>query len=207
MKSLAIQWFNNVPCMAILLEMLEITEKAREMLDQFASQADEGGTTVLKVDIVGRGPKGFHYDLQLIDKNDASDDSEEFEIDGMTVVVGPRSVPYLEGTVLDYKETLMGGGFSFENPNPLWIDDVSKAVAEIIAEQVNPVVASHGGHVNLVGVEGEKAMIEFGGGCQGCGMVDVTLKQGVEVMITEGVPGSSEVGDLTEHSEGTNPFY
>ena len=193
--------------MAILLEMLEITEKAREMLDQFASQADEGGTTVLKVDIVGRGPKGFHYDLQLIDKNDASDDSEEFEIDGMIVVVGPRSAPYLEGTVLDYKETLMGGGFSFENPNPLWIDDVSKAVAEIIAEQVNPVVASHGGHVNLVGVEGEKAMIEFGGGCQGCGMVDVTLKQGVEVMITEGVPGISEVVDLTEHSEGTNPFY
>ena len=108
---------------------------------------------------------------------------------------------------MDYKETLMGGGFSFENPNPLWIDDVSKAVAEIIAEQVNPVVASHGGHVNLVGVEGEKAMIEFGGGCQGCGMVDVTLKQGVEVMITEGVPGISEVVDLTEHSEGTNPFY
>ena len=61
--------------------------------------------------------------------------------------------------------------------------------------------------VNLVGVEGEKAMIEFGGGCQGCGMVDVTLKQGVEVMITEGVPGISEVVDLTEHSEGTNPFY
>jgi len=207
MKSLAIQWFNNVPCMAILLEMLEITEKAREMLDQFAGQADEEGTNVLKVDIVGRGPKGFHYDLQLIDKNDASEDSEEFDIGGVTVMVGRRSVPYLDGTVLDYKETLMGGGFSFENPNPLWIDDVSKAVAEIIAEQVNPVVASHGGHVNLVGVEGERAMIEFGGGCQGCGMVDVTLKQGVEVMITEGVPGISEVVDLTEHSEGTNPFY
>jgi len=207
MKSLAIQWFNNVRRMAALLHMLEITQKAREMLDQFAGQADEEGTAVLKVDIVGRGPKGFHYDLQLIDKNDVAEDSEEFDIDGMTVAVGSRSVQYLEGTVLDYKETLMGGGFSFENPNPLWIDDVSQAVAEIIAEQVNPVVASHGGHVNLIGVEGGKAMIEFGGGCQGCGMVDVTLKQGVEVMITEGVPGISEVVDLTEHSEGTNPFY
>ena len=108
----------------------------------------------------------------------------------MTVFVGARSALYLDGTTLDYKETLMGGGFNFENPNPLWIDDLSRAVAEIIAEQVNPVVATHGGHVDLIGVDDGKAIIAFGGGCQGCGMVDVTLKQGVEVMITEGFQGS-----------------
>ena len=101
----------------------------------------------------------------------------------------------------------MGGGFSFENPNPLWIDDVSKSVAEVIESQVNPLVASHGGHVDLVGVDDGKAMIAFGGGCQGCGMVDVTLKEGIEVMITEGVPGITEVVDMTDHDAGTNPFY
>ncbi|MBM47240.1 MAG: hypothetical protein CMB35_01285 [Euryarchaeota archaeon] len=101
----------------------------------------------------------------------------------------------------------MGGGFSFDNPNPLWIDDLSKAVAEVIAEQVNPVVASHGGHVDLLGVDDGKAIIAFGGGCQGCGMVDVTLKQGVEVMITDGVPEVTEVIDATDHEAGANPFY
>ena len=135
------------------------------------------------------------------------EDDVEFEVDGLAVFVGSRSAPYLEGTVLDYKETLMGGGFSFENPNPLWIDDGSKAVAEVIAEKVNPVVATHGGHVDLIGVDDGNAIIAFGGGCQGCGMVDVTLKQGVEVMITEGVPGVSGVVDVTDHAAGTNPFY
>lgn len=101
----------------------------------------------------------------------------------------------------------MGGGFSFDNPNPMWIDDLSKTVAEVIEEQVNPVVATHGGRVDLLGVDDGKAIIAFGGGCQGCGMVDVTLKQGVEVMITEGVPEVIEVIDATDHAAGTNPFY
>ena len=101
----------------------------------------------------------------------------------------------------------MGGGFSFENPNPLWIDDISKSVAEVIESQVNPLVASHGGHVDLVGVDDGKAMISFGGGCQGCGMGDVTLKEGSEVMITEGGPGITAVVDMTDHDAGTNPFY
>ena len=186
--------------------MLEITDKAREMLEKFAEQADDD-EVALKIMILGRGPKGFQYDLQLIGFEDAQDDDIKTEVDGMMVFVGARSAPYLDGTVLDYKETLMGGGFSFENPNPLWIDDVSKSVAEVIESQVNPLVASHGGHVDLVGVDDGKAMIAFGGGCQGCGMVDVTLKEGIEVMITEGVPGITAVVDMTDHDAGTNPFY
>ena len=111
--------------------MLHITEKAREMLDKFAEQADDNDVA-LKIVILGRGPKGFQYDLQLIGKGDALEDDVEIEVDGLAVFVGARSAPYLDGTILDYKETLMGGGFSFENPNPLWIDDVSKSVAEVI---------------------------------------------------------------------------
>ena len=59
----------------------------------------------------------------------------------------------------------------------------------------------------MIGVDDGKAIIAFGGGCQGCGMVDVTLKQGVEVMIKDNVPGISEVIDATDHEAGTNPFY
>jgi Fe/S biogenesis protein NfuA len=188
-------------------DMLSISPKAREMLDQFAEQADESSEMLLRVEIVGRGPNGFQYDLQFVSSDDRKDDDVELELEEMRVLVAARSVQYLEGATIDYKETLMGGGFSFDNPNPLWVDELSKAVAEIIASEVNPVVASHGGHVDLIGVDSGKAIIAFGGGCQGCGMVDVTLKQGVEVMIKDSVPGISEVVDATDHAAGTNPFY
>lgn len=191
----------------MLRKMLTITEKAQEMLGEFADSADESVELILRVEIVGRGPKGFQYDLQFVGREDSKEDDIVLDIDGMSVLVAARSAQYLEGTTLDYKETLMGGGFSFDNPNPLWVDELSKAVAEIIASEVNPVVASHGGHVDLVGVDDGKAIIAFGGGCQGCGMVDVTLKQGVEVMIKDNVPGISEVIDATDHAAGTNPFY
>ena len=188
-------------------DMLSISPKAREMLDQFAEQADESNEMLLRVEIVGRGPNGFQYDLQFVSSDDRKDDDVELELEEMRVLVAARSVQYLEGATIDYKETLMGGGFSFDNPNPLWVDELSKAVAELIASEVNPVVASHGGHVDLIGVDSGKAIIAFGGGCQGCGMVDVTLKQGVEVMIKDSVPGISEVVDATDHTAGTNPFY
>ena len=188
-------------------DMLSISPKAREMLDQFAEQADESSEMLLRVEIVGRGPNGFQYDLQFVSSDDRKDDDVELELEEMRVLVAARSVQYLEGATIDYKETLMGGGFSFDNPNPLWVDELSKAVAEIISSEVNPVVASHGGHVDLIGVDSGKAIIAFGGGCQGCGMVDVTLKQGVEVMIKDSVPGISEVVDATDHAAGTNPFY
>jgi len=177
------------------------------MLDQFAEQAEEVSELVLRVEIIGRGPNGFQYDLQFVGSDDRKEDDIELEVEGMIVFVAAKSAQYLEGTTLDYKETLMGGGFSFENPNPMWMDELSKAVAEIIASEVNPVVASHGGHVDLIGVDDGKAIIAFGGGCQGCGMVDVTLKQGVEVMIKDSVPGIFEVVDATDHTAGTNPFY
>ena len=187
--------------------MLIITDRAKEMLESFIEKADSEEPMALKLEIVGRGPNGFQYDLQLIGRGDALDDDLESDIEGISVFVGAKSAPYLDGTTLDYKETLMGGGFSFDNPNPLWIDDVSKAVAEVISEKVNPVVASHGGHVDLIGIDDGNAVIAFGGGCQGCGMVDVTLKEGVEVMITDNVPEVSGVIDITDHAAGTNPFY
>ena len=133
--------------------MLTISDKAHEMLLHYSAQAEEGDSLALRIEIVGRGPKGFQYDLQFIDINDASDDDVAQEARGFQVRIAARSAKYLDGAILDFKETLMGGGFSFENPNPLWIDDLSQRVAEVIDKNVNPAVASHGGHVDLVGVD------------------------------------------------------
>ena len=201
------QALKNDGMLRVSREMLSFSPKAKEMLDHFAEATEEISQVCLRVEITGRSKDGFQYDLQFIEKKDSKEGDIEIVVEGMVVFVDPKSAKYLEGTTLDYQETLMGGGFSFENPNPLWMDEISKAVAELIETEVNPAVASHGGHVELMGVEDGKAVIVFGGGCQGCGMADVTLKQGVESMIKDHVPSIDEVIDATDHAAGTNPFY
>ena len=81
------------------------------------------------------------------------------------------------------------------------------AVHTLLEEQINPSVAAHGGHISLIDVKDHNAYIRLEGGCQGCGMADVTLKQGVEQAIKEAVPTIIEVLDCTDHAGGTNPFY
>jgi len=187
--------------------MLTITELAKEKLAGFAAQSEDDSDLVLRVVIVGRNADNFQYDLQLIPSAEAPDDDVVVEIDDVTVSIAAKSAVHMNGATLDFKESLMGGGFHFENPNPLWADPVEKAVAEVIDAKVNPAVASHGGTVSLVGIDDGQVVISFGGGCQGCGMADVTLKQGIEVMIMDEVEGITGVVDVTDHAAGTNPFY
>ena len=112
--------------------MISITEKAREMLLQFQQKADDDIIRVLRVEIIGRGEKGFRYDLNLVDIEEKDTSDFVCEVDEMTVLIAERSSQYMEGATLDFVETLMGGGFQFENPNPMWVDDISVAVADVI---------------------------------------------------------------------------
>ena len=82
-----------------------------------------------------------------------------------------------------------------------------KAVQKLFDERINPSVATHGGHIALVDVHGDTVYIRLEGGCQGCGMADVTLKQGVEVEIKKEVPSIAHVLDVTDHDGGANPYY
>jgi len=189
------------------VRMLSITENARSKLDEFAEQAEETELAV-KVAITGRGPKGFQYDLQLVPPSEHSESDIVSEVDGLTIIIAEKSAAYLDGATLDFVETLMGpGGFQFENPNPLWLDPLAQRVADVLDEEVNPAVASHGGNVTLIDVVEGEAIVEFGGGCQGCSAVDVTLKHGVETMLMEKIPEIVAVVDITDHAAGTNPFY
>ena len=78
---------------------------------------------------------------------------------------------------------------------------------QVLEEQINPAIASHGGYAELVAVEDSIAYLRMGGGCQGCGMAAVTLSQGIEVAILDTVPEISEVVDVTDHASGDNPYY
>jgi Fe-S cluster biogenesis protein NfuA len=77
----------------------------------------------------------------------------------------------------------------------------------LLEEEINPAVAAHGGHVQLIDVKDKVAYVQLGGGCQGCGMVDVTLRQGIETRMKEVAPDLQELVDVTDHRGGTNPYY
>ena len=85
--------------------------------------------------------------------------------------------------------------------------DAARRVIAVLDHEVNPSIASHGGHAELVAIEGATAYLRLGGGCQGCGMATVTLSQGIEVAITHAVPEIDRVVDVTDHASGTNPYF
>jgi Fe/S biogenesis protein NfuA len=85
--------------------------------------------------------------------------------------------------------------------------DVAQRVAQVLEQQVNPMIAAHGGRADLVAVEDGAAYLRLSGGCQGCGMATVTLTQGVEVALKEAVPEITSVVDVTDHASGTNPYF
>jgi Fe-S cluster biogenesis protein NfuA len=106
-------------------------------------------------------------------------------------------VPEVE-RVADWRDAL---------PKPGLGTPEAQAIRELLERVINPQVASHGGHIALVDVNGPRVFIRMEGGCQGCGMANVTLKQGVEVQIKQAVPSIQQVLDVTEHADGTNPYY
>ena len=86
-------------------------------------------------------------------------------------------------------------------------DEIRARVEQLLETQINPAVGSHGGWVELLGVQGNNVFLQLGGGCQGCGMADVTLKQGIETLLRQEIPELGEVLDQTDHAAGRNPYY
>lgn len=185
---------------------LTITPIAQEQI-RAAIEQEKRDDLGLRVAIAGRGPGGFRYSLDLVAPGEEAQDDLTLDVDGLRVFVDRQSAPKLEGCSIDFVSRLSESGFKFDNPNSMWSDPMAQSVQEVIDRQINPSIAAHGGFVTLLDVKDETAYISFGGGCQGCGMVDVTLKEGVTVMLKEAVPELEKVLDTTDHAAGTNPYY
>ena len=186
--------------------MLTISEAAiRKVLALL--KADNRVDAALRMAIEGRGPGGFQYNLRFVRQDEQAADDVVMDAGGFKVLIDAASVPSLQGATLDYVEGLEGSGFRFDNPNPIWTDPKAAAVQKVLDDEINPAVAQHGGFVTLLDVKDNVVYIALGGGCQGCGMVDVTLKQGIEVRIREAVLEISRIVDSTDHAGGTNPYY
>ena len=148
-----------------------------------------------------------NYSIRFSDPEDYPLETISIDFSKWEVVVAKEAIPYLEGTEVDLNDK---GELEAFNPS-MSITEISGSVEEqiqhVLDEEVNPMVASHGGVVSLLEVKEHNAYLEFGGGCQGCGMIDVTLKQGVEVMIKAQIPEIEAIYDVTDHAGGTNPYY
>jgi Fe/S biogenesis protein NfuA len=186
--------------------MFEITEAAREKLVELMKNNNRQGDA-LRVAIRGRGPYGFMYEMGFVSSEGAAEGDAVIESGGFQVLIDAESIPNIGGSTLDYVEDAYQSGFKIDNPNPLWRDPLAQKVQEVLDKRVNPSIAEHGGFISLVDVKDDVAYVAMGGGCQGCGMARVTLSDGVEVMIREAVPEIREIVDLTDHSEGRNPYH
>ncbi len=192
--------------------MITFTEKARERVLSFIEQ-EPGQTLAMRISVQPGSPLAPEYDLSLVEEWEEGPDDQVTDGGGFKVFVGPESASKLEGATVDWVETIEGGGFKIDNPNikPIGSEPaggpLADRVRDVIEHQINPGVAMHGGHVNLVDVRDNVVYVQLGGGCQGCGMASVTLKQGIERMLSEAVPEVTEVVDVTDHAVGTNPYY
>jgi Fe/S biogenesis protein NfuA len=186
--------------------VITVTPAARTKIVELLAQQGRAGL-MLRAAIAGRGPGGFQYRLGFVGDEERRADDQATDPGGFTLLVDAESAPNLEGATIDYVDGPQGSGFKIDNPNPLWRDETARAVQAVLDQDINPAVAAHGGWVTLLEVKDSVAYIQLGGGCQGCGMVDVTLKQGIEVRIREAVPAIREIIDSTDHAGGKNPYY
>jgi Fe/S biogenesis protein NfuA len=186
--------------------ILTVTPDARAKIDSVRRSNDFLDAT-LRVKIAARHGPRFLYEIALEDPRDRTDEDLALDLDGLTVVVDPQTAPDLSGATIDLDAGIVGGGLRVDNPNEGWKDPVAAAVQDVLDQQINPGVGSHGGMVTLVDVRDGTAFLRFGGGCQGCAAVDVTLKRGVERAVRQAVPQISAIVDATDHAAGTNPYY
>lgn len=192
--------------------MIEFTEKAREMVLTFIGQ-EEAQDYAVRVSVESPSPLDPRYSIALVEPDELDEEDRVFDADGFRVVVDEESAELLDGAHVDWIESLNETGFKVENPNlkPIGSEPLEGPLADriktVIEQKINPAVASHGGEIGLVEVREKVAYIRMSGGCQGCGMAKVTLKQGVERMLTEAVPEVEGIVDVTDHAAGTDPYF
>ena len=186
--------------------LLTVTPDARAKIDGVRTFNDFP-EAVLRIRVIAKEGPRFRYEIALEDPRDRSASDLAVEADGLTVVLDPTSAADLAGATIDLDPAVTGGGLRVDNPNEGWQDPVARAVQDVLDRQINPGVGSHGGMVSLVDVKEGTAFMRFGGGCQGCAAVDVTLRQGVETAVRAAVPQIQAIVDVTDHDAGENPYY
>lgn len=198
---------------------LAVSETALATVLEVRAQEDDPANTALKVAITGSNMTEFQYGLELLAISEAADDDliyTQGPKDELTVIVPADSAKNMAGSTLDVPAANTPGGLVIRNPNspdPLEGLDIElegelpEQIQQVLDQAINPALASHGGFASLVGVDGTKAIVTMGGGCQGCAASAMTLRDGITKMLKDALPQLTEVIDATDHTAGENPFY
>jgi len=188
--------------------MINFTAAARAKFLQITEQEERAGYG-LRVIVRNGGTYRPEFSLGFVAPDQHRDDDTVNDQGGFQVFMDAQSAKYLEGATVDFIEGPAGAGFKIDAPKAgadKPTGPVAEAVMKVLDEKVNPGLGSHGGSVMLVAIEDGTAVLQFAGGCQGCGMINVTLKEGVEKILCESVPEITAVRDVTDHGAGSDPY-
>ena len=192
--------------------MVSITDSAQEYLAELLKKQDVEGIAV-RIFILDAGTPRAETCISFCRPGEEKADDEVKQYEAFRAFMDQHSIPFLEDAVVDFQKDSMGGQLTIKAPNsrmPKLSEDspLEDRVNYVLYNEVNPGLAAHGGHVTLEEIfEKSIAVLRFGGGCQGCGMVDVTLKDGVEKSLMSQIPQLTEVRDVTDHSVKENAYY
>jgi Fe/S biogenesis protein NfuA len=196
--------------------IVTVTPAALERIGEVRAGEDDADSLVLRIAVTGINGVEYAYDLSFEDKTDAVDGDVTYLVEDLPVVIPGDSVDKLRGATLDLPAAAAQGGLVIRNPNrpnPMaganleLTGDLADKVQQLLAEAINPSLASHGGFASLVGVEDTKVFLSMGGGCQGCALSAATLREGIQVAIREAIPEVTDIIDVTDHDAGESPFY
>lgn len=196
--------------------IIRVTDEARTKILELRAAEDDADGLGLRIEVTGTAGADYTYDLSFEKVADAGPADAVHVEEGLAVLVPDGSIDELRDATLDLPTTPGQGGLVLRNPNkpdPLagknleLTGDIAEKVTQLLEGQVNPALASHGGFATLVGVEGDDVFITMGGGCQGCAVSAMTLRDGIEKAIKENIPEVARVVDATDHEAGENPFY
>ena len=194
------------------MEELTITESAEKYLDELLG-SQEKDTVGIKIFVSEPGTPRAETCIAYAKEDESLEDYLLIEELSFSLLLDKSSLDFIKDAVVDYSPDKFGGTLTIKAPNaklPQLNENASmeEKINYVLYSEINPSLASHGGEVSLVEVvDKETAVLQFGGGCQGCGMVDLTLKDGVEKTLLEQVEGLKGVKDVTDHSYRENAYY
>jgi Fe/S biogenesis protein NfuA len=187
---------------------MRFTEGARRQIIAFRDDIED---LALRVRVHLPNPLVPEYHMEIVSSSEQEGGDQVLDGGGFSVLVDPQSLPLVANVVVDWVDGSDGTGFAIRDAALEGPADESGTLPErvqrVIDRRLNPVVATHGGHVVLVEIRDGAALLEMGGGCKGCGMAAVTLGEGIRRVLLTTFPELRDVVDVTDHRAGTDPFY
>ncbi|MGA9421975.1 MAG: NfuA family Fe-S biogenesis protein [Rhodanobacteraceae bacterium] len=191
--------------------MITLSEHAQQHFSRLIAQQGIDGLGI-RLRAVNAGTPAGDCQMEFCEPADLDGDEWEVEYPGFSFFIERDSVSFLDGASIDFERDATGGQMTIRAPAlrgvpPAEDASIVERVRYVLDSEINPQLASHGGKVGLREVTADGVVVlQFGGGCHGCGMVDVTLRNGVERTLRDRVPGVSGVRDATDHDSGRNPY-